>query len=106
MSNESSGKTSLVSQTDWARVRAMSDTDIQFDADSPKTTAADWDNAVLKKNGVVIGRTRGRGKKPARIQTAIRFEPDVLAGLRATGKGWQTRVNDAMREWLKSHPAA
>jgi uncharacterized protein (DUF4415 family) len=30
----------------------------------------------------------------------IRFDADVLAGLRATGKGWQTRVNDAMRQWL------
>jgi uncharacterized protein (DUF4415 family) len=39
-------------------------------------------------------------------QTAIRFDPDVLAGLRALGKGWQTRVNDTMREWLETHGAA
>jgi len=26
----------------------------------------------------------------------------VLAGLKATGPGWQTRVNDVMREWLKA----
>jgi hypothetical protein len=38
-----------------------------------------------------------------------RVSPDLLAGLvalKATGKGWQTRVNEAMREWLKSHPEA
>ena len=103
MKSESSGKTTPVDRTDWARVRAMTDADIRFDEDSPKTTAADWNNAVLKKNGVVVGRVRGPGKKPARVQTAIRFEPDVLAGLRATGRGWQTRVNDMAREWLKSH---
>jgi uncharacterized protein (DUF4415 family) len=40
-----------------------------------------------------------------KIQTAIRFDPDVLAGLRATGRGWQTRVNDTMRDWLKTHSA-
>jgi uncharacterized protein (DUF4415 family) len=33
-------------------------------------------------------------------QVAIRFDRDVLAALRATGPGWQTRVNDVMREWV------
>jgi uncharacterized protein (DUF4415 family) len=27
----------------------------------------------------------------------------VLTALKLTGKGWQTRVNDAMREWIKDH---
>jgi len=31
---------------------------------------------------------------------------DVLEGLRATGKGWQTRINSIMREWLKDKPSA
>ena len=46
---------------------------------------------------------RQRGRPPLetpKVATAIRFDADVLAGLRATGKGWQTRVNDTMREWL------
>ena len=46
------------------------------------------------------GRPAGSGKKE---QVAIRFDSDVLAALRASGKGWQTRVNDVMREWLKKH---
>ena len=46
------------------------------------------------------GRPAGSGTKE---QVAIRFDRDVLAALRATGPGWQTRVNDAMREWVKSH---
>jgi hypothetical protein len=24
--------------------------------------------------------------------------------IKATGKGWQTRMNEALREWLKEHP--
>jgi uncharacterized protein (DUF4415 family) len=49
----------------------------------------------------------GRPKSAApKIQTAIRFDPDVQEGLRATGKGWQTRANDALREWLKTQRAA
>lgn len=46
------------------------------------------------------GRPAGSGTKE---QVAIRFDRDVLAALRATGPGWQTRVNDAMREWVKGH---
>jgi uncharacterized protein (DUF4415 family) len=40
-----------------------------------------------------------------KMPATIRFDADVLAALRATGKGWQARVNDAMREWLKTHAA-
>ena len=46
------------------------------------------------------GRPAGSGTKE---QVTIRFDRDVLAALRATGPGWQTRVNEAMREWVKSH---
>lgn len=35
------------------------------------------------------------------MSTTIRFDADVVAALKTTGRGWQTRVNDAMREWLK-----
>lgn len=48
------------------------------------------------------GRPAGSGTKE---QVAIRFDRDVLAALRATGPGWQTRVNEAMREWVKAHGA-
>jgi uncharacterized protein (DUF4415 family) len=49
---------------------------------------------------------RGRPKSAApKVFTGIRFDADVLEGLKATGHGWRTRVNDAMREWLKTHPA-
>lgn len=47
-----------------------------------------------------------RGRPPAAVvkeRITIRFDADVLEALRSTGKGWQTRVNDAMREWLRTH---
>jgi len=50
---------------------------------------------------------RGRPKSErTKIATTIRFDEDVLAAFKATGRGWQTRMNDALREWLKEHPAA
>ena len=58
------------------------------------------------RDGIVeYRRSRGRPAGSNKEQVAIRFDKDVLAGLRETGKGWQTRVNDVMREWLKQHSA-
>lgn len=40
-----------------------------------------------------------------KVFTGIRLDADVLESFRATGKGWQTRINDALKEWLKEHAA-
>ena len=44
------------------------------------------------------GRPSGSGSKQS---TTVRFDTDVLAAFKATGKGWQTRMNNALRDWLK-----
>jgi len=86
-----------------------------IDDDNPEWTDEDFANArpakevlppELYASLIAMNRragVRGPGKKPVKVQTAIRFDPDVLAALKATGKGWQTRVNDAMREWVEQH---
>ena len=78
------------------------------DPDSPSTTVAHWEGAVLKQGSVVIGkaRTRGPNTRPTKEQVAVRYSPDVLAAFRATGAGWQTRMNDALRDWLRTHNPA
>ena len=44
---------------------------------------------------------RGRPKlEEPKQKIAIRLDPDVLAELRGTGPGWQTRVNDMLRAAL------
>ncbi|MFO1351918.1 MAG: BrnA antitoxin family protein [Gammaproteobacteria bacterium] len=104
MKNASTGNTTPVNQTDWARVRAMTGEDIHYDADSPRTQPSDWEGAVLKQGGVEVGRVRGPGKRRRKEQVAIRFSPEVLAYFRATGKGWQTRMDAALREYIAQHP--
>jgi uncharacterized protein (DUF4415 family) len=49
------------------------------------------------------GRPAGSGTKE---QVAIRFDREVLDTFRRAGPGWQTRMNDALRDWLKSHEPA
>ncbi|BCU07502.1 BrnA antitoxin family protein [Allochromatium tepidum] len=83
---------------------------VSFDPDSPPTRPDDWKEALFVPGGGYPAvkaaleqrrRTRGPQKTPKKVPTTIRFDADVLQGLRATGKGWQTRVNEAMREWLE-----
>jgi uncharacterized protein (DUF4415 family) len=109
MKNASTGKTTPktnpVSHTDWPRVRAMRNDEIRHDADSPETQVADWEGATLKQAGVEVGRakTRGPNRRPTKEQVAVRYSADVLAAFRATGRGWQTRMDEALRDWLKEH---
>ncbi|MDH2918466.1 MAG: BrnA antitoxin family protein [Sideroxydans sp.] len=57
-------------------------------------------SAVLRR-----GRPKGSVKAVLKVPTTIRFDADILAALKSSGRGWQTRVNDAMREWIKAHPS-
>jgi uncharacterized protein (DUF4415 family) len=36
----------------------------------------------------------------------IRLSRDVIEQFRASGNGWQTRVDAALKDWLKTHSAA
>ncbi len=45
---------------------------------------------------------RGKQKAATKISTTVRYSPEVVAYFRSTGKGWQTRMDDALKEWMKS----
>lgn len=49
---------------------------------------------------------RGPGKHPGKEAVSIRLAPDILDVFRGTGPGWQTRINNALRDWLKEHELA
>jgi uncharacterized protein (DUF4415 family) len=66
------------------------------DEDSPDATLAIREAITQRR----AGRPAGSGNKE---QVAIRFDKDVLEAFRATGRGWQTRMNDALKAWLKEH---
>lgn len=49
---------------------------------------------------------RGRPRKEiTKAAVNIRLSPDVVEAFRATGRGWQTRIDEALKDWLKSHEA-
>lgn len=42
-------------------------------------------------------------KKSVKIGVFARYDPKVVAYFKATGKGWQTRMNDVLVEYVASH---
>ncbi len=48
-----------------------------------------------------VGRPRLVSPK---IAVTIRYDQDVIDAFKATGPSWQTRMNNALKEWLKTHP--
>ena len=50
---------------------------------------------------------RGRPPKAqSKVSTTIRLSQEVIDHFRAGGRGWQTRIDHALRDWIKRHDAA
>lgn len=46
---------------------------------------------------------RGRPAGSDKTQIALRIDTATLEAFRATGKDWQSRINEALKDWLKTH---
>jgi uncharacterized protein (DUF4415 family) len=67
--------------------------------DAPELTDAFFEEAAVYDGTRVV--RRGRPKAAlTKTQVTLRLDAEVLAGLRATGPGWQGRANDALKKWL------
>ncbi|MYC67232.1 MAG: BrnA antitoxin family protein [Acidobacteriia bacterium] len=50
---------------------------------------------------------RGRSPKARpKVSTTIRLSPDVIDHFRAGGRGWQTRIDDVLRDWIRQQDPA
>jgi uncharacterized protein (DUF4415 family) len=78
--------------------------------DALEWTEDQFDRAELAVGGKVVepaqgtvSRPRGRPKKiDPKVHTRIRLSPQVLRHFRATGPGWQTRIDEVLRQWVAS----
>lgn len=87
-----SESTSNNSQTDWQRLDAMSDEDIDL-SDCPEITPEMFANAVVRK-----GLTGERNK----AQVTLRIDSDVLDWFKTQGRGYQTRINALLRAYMNA----
>jgi len=68
--------------------------------DAPELTAEFFKSADVYEGNKL--KTRGRPKAAApKEPVKIRLDADVLAALRSSGEGWQTRINDTLRASLR-----
>ena len=97
-----------------AAPKHVHDPDSPYDPNDAEAVAEYFKNAVVTHGGgYQVVRTalaakrkpgqRGPGKMPPKEVINIRLSPEVLSAFRATGNGWQTRVDGALRDWLKKH---
>jgi uncharacterized protein (DUF4415 family) len=79
------------SRTDWAQADAMSQAEVERLADEDEGKLPDgWEKTVII------------GLPPGKDAVKLRIDRDVLEWFRQTGKGYQTRMNNVLREFVKS----
>jgi len=44
---------------------------------------------------------RGPQKLPTKVAVTVRYSPEVLAYFKASGDGWQTRMNEVLRRYVE-----
>lgn len=81
------------------------------DAENPEWTAADW--AAARPASEVLPalleqhrRMRGAQKAPTKQMVTLRVDGRVLERWRASGKGWQSRMNDTLAKHAPRRRAA
>ena len=59
------------------------------------------------KNMVPMRTLRGRPKSDnKKLLVSVRYSPEVVAYFKSTGEGWQSRMDEALREYVERHRAA
>ncbi|MFF5865820.1 BrnA antitoxin family protein [Pseudomonas sp. NPDC012596] len=75
------------SKTDWSRLAQMDDKDIDT-SDIPALDEAFFQQAELRV--------------PAKQAVTIRLDSDVLAWFKDQGAGYQTRINQLLRQYMQA----
>lgn len=86
----------LVGETDWVKLDAMSDDEInaaaEADPDARPMNDDEWARAIVEK--------------PAKVQVGMRLDADVLDWFKQRGAGYQTRINAVLRRYIEAQRKA
>lgn len=85
--------TSRKSQTDWKRVDALKDQQIDF-SDIPEVTPEMFARAIVRRGLKPVARKR---------QLTLRVDSNVLEWYKRQGPGYQTRINSLLRAYMEEH---
>lgn len=84
----------------------INDSECVYNPNDAQAVAKFWKDGVVSHSYEEFEKRRGRGKQkaPTKVSTTLRLSPDVMTYFKATGEGWQTRVDMALREYIQAHP--
>ncbi len=96
------------SKTDWERVKAIKDGDPipydpedgPYDPNDEKATKEFWATATIRRPG-----QRGPQKAPTKKLVSLRLSPEVLEHFKATGPGWQTKIDEVLKKASRKQKA-
>jgi uncharacterized protein (DUF4415 family) len=74
-------------------------------SDNPELTKADIAEMrpfaeALPELAAKLRRARGPQNAPTKLSTTIRLSPDVIGYFKSSGRGWQSRIDEALKEWV------
>jgi len=49
---------------------------------------------------------RGPQIKPKKIAVTLRYSPEVISYFKSLGPGWQTKMDEILKNWVKRHPCS
>lgn len=82
---------SLTSETDWAKVDATSQDEVERQAEADEGALPDgWEASVML------------GVPEPKQDVHIRLDPEVLRWFKADGPGYQTRINAVLRSFVQA----
>ena len=69
--------------------------------------AADPDTYVPSDEAFARMKKRGRPRSDSpKVLLSVRYDREVVEAFKASGPGWQSRMNDALADWLREHRRA
>ena len=82
-----------------------SDTDVAAVMDNPELTEADVTAMrpfaeALPELAAKLRRARGPQATATKISTTIRLSPEVIGFFKRGGQGWQSRIDEVLKEWV------
>jgi uncharacterized protein (DUF4415 family) len=98
------------SETDWKRVLAYKDgdpipyepADGPYDPNDAEAARAWLAKADLVRKGKLVRRgKRGPQKAPTKTLVSLRLSSEVVDHFKATGPGWQTRIDSTLLDSIK-----
>jgi uncharacterized protein (DUF4415 family) len=81
----------------------MNDENFEWSAKELKKSKKFRDLPGTLQTKLASRKPRGAQVLPTKVSTTIRLSSDAIEAFKASGAGWQTRIDLALQEWLREH---